>query len=261
MLPAVRYILYLFKVPWIQLGEKENQRFLVIGEKEEAKRVAGLLEMAYVKPEYVGLVSSSEKLEKDKDFVGNITQVVDIINIYAIDEVIFCSKNIPHQMIIDKMTEWRHTMVDYKIAPEDSLSIIGSNSIHTRGDLYTVNINAVDKTANRRNKRLLDMLLSLVFLIISPVAVFFQKYPAGFLRNIFSVLFGYKSWVGYCPAGDESIHLPKIRRGVLHPANAMKVKELDDETAAKLNILYARDYSVWKDLNIILYSFRFLGQS
>ena len=260
MLPAVRYILYLFKVPWIQLGEKENQRFLVIGEKEEAKRVAGLLKMAYVKPEYIGLVSSSEKLEKDKDFVGNISQVVDIINIYNIDEVIFCSKNIPHQMIIDKMTEWRHTMVDYKIAPEDSLSIIGSNSIHTRGDLYTVNINAVDKTANRRNKRLLDMVLSLVFLIISPVAVFFQKYPAGFVRNLFSVLFGYKSWVGYCPAGNKSIHLPKIKPGVLHPANAMKVKEMDDETAAKLNILYARDYSVWKDLNIILYSFRYLGQ-
>ena len=260
MLPAVRYILYLFKVPWIQLGEKENQRFLVIGDKEEAKRVSELLKMAYVKPEYVGLVSSSEKLEKNKDFVGNISQVVDIINIYNIDEVIFCSKNIPHQMIIDKMTEWRHTMVDYKIAPEDSLSIIGSNSIHTRGDLYTVNINAVDKTANRRNKRMLDMVLSLVFLIISPVAIFFQKYPAGFMRNIFSVLFGYKSWVGYCPAGNNSIHLPKIKSGVLHPANAMKVKEMDDETVAKLNILYARDYSVWKDLNIILYSFRFLGQ-
>jgi len=64
-------------------------------------------------------------------------------------------------MIIDKMTEWQHTQVDYKIAPEDSLSIIGSNSIHTRGDLYTVHINAVDKVANRRNKRLLDIVLSL----------------------------------------------------------------------------------------------------
>ncbi len=258
-LPADRLVLYLLKVPWIQLGEKHSQRFLVIGEKEEAKRVAKLLESAYVKPEYVGLVSSSGKLKKDEDFVGNIHQVPDIITIYNIDEVIFCSKNIPHQMIIDKMTEWQHTQVDYKIAPEDSLSIIGSNSIHTRGDLYTVHINAVDKTANRRNKRLLDVMLSLVLLVISPVAVFFQKHPAGFVKNIFGVLFGCKSWVGYCPVDSGEIHLPKIRKGVLNPASAMNLKELDEETAAKLNILYARDYNIWKDLNIILYAFRYLG--
>ena len=75
---------------------------LVIGEKEEAIRVSELLKSAYLKPEYVGIVSNSEKLVKDKDFVGNINQVIDIITIYNIDEVIFCSKNISHQMIIDK---------------------------------------------------------------------------------------------------------------------------------------------------------------
>ena len=117
-------------------------------------------------------MSNSEKLVKDKDFVGNINQVIDIITIYNIDEVIFCSKNIPHQMIIDKMTEWQNAQVDYKIAPEDSLSIIGSNSIHTKGDLYTVNINAIDKIANRRNKRLLDLVLSMVLIVLSPIMIF-----------------------------------------------------------------------------------------
>jgi lipopolysaccharide/colanic/teichoic acid biosynthesis glycosyltransferase len=48
---------------------------------------------------------------------------------------------------------------------------------------------------------------------------------------------------------------------VLHPANAMKLKDIDTETAIQLNILYARDYNIWKDLNIILYAFRDLGQS
>lgn len=259
-LPVIRLVLYVFKIPWIQLGEKQSQRFLVIGEKEEAKRVSLLLESAYFKPEYIGMVSVSEKLIKDKDFVGNINQVNDIITIYNIDEVIFCSKNIPHQMIIDKMTEWQHLEVDYKIAPEDSLSIIGSNSIHTRGDLYTVNINAVDKIANRRNKRLLDFSLCLILLIISPIVIFLQKEPGGFIKNLFVVLLGIISWVGYCPVKSEEVHLPKIRKGVLNPSNAMKFKDIDTETAVKLNILYARDYNIWKDLNIILYAFRDLGR-
>jgi hypothetical protein len=41
--------------------------------------------------------------------------------------------------------------VDYKIAPPESISIIGSNSIHTAGDLYVVNINAITKPSNKRN--------------------------------------------------------------------------------------------------------------
>ncbi len=260
-LPFIRFVLYLFKTPWIQLGEKQSQRFLVIGEKEEAIRVSNLLQSAYMKPEYIGMVSVSERLLKDKDFVGNINQVNDIVTIYKIDEVIFCSKNIAHQMIIDKMTEWQHLKVDYKIAPEDSLSIIGSNSIHTRGDLYTVNINAVDKTANRRNKRLIDISLSLILLVLSPIVIFSQKHPFGFLKNLIKVLFGCKSWVGYCSFHKSEVHLPEIRGGVLHPANAMKLKDIDTETAIQLNILYARDYNIWKDLNIILYAFRDLGQS
>ena len=37
-------------------------------------------------------------------------QVKDIVNIYKIDEVIFCSKNVSHQTIIDKMAEWKQDM-------------------------------------------------------------------------------------------------------------------------------------------------------
>jgi hypothetical protein len=39
----------------------------------------------------------------------------------------------------------------------------------------------------------------------------------------------------------------------------MNAPNEDPEVIATLNILYARDYSVWKDLNIILFAFRDLG--
>ena len=259
-LPLFRLILFWRKVSWVQVGEKENKRFVIIGRSKEVMRVSELLESSFVKPEFVGLVGVEAKLEIEKDFIGNISQMIDIITIYGIDEVVFCSKDIPHQTIIDKMTEWQHAQVDYKIAPEDSLSIIGSNSIHTRGDLYTVNINAVDKPANRRNKRLLDGLVSLFFLALSPVIIFFQKQPGGYLKNIFVVLLGIKSWVGYYPLKNSHHLLPKIRKGILSPVDGMKLKIQDDETIDNLNILYARDYNILKDLNIILYAFKMLGK-
>ncbi len=40
----------------------------------------------------------------------------------------------------------------------------------------------------------------------------------------------------------------------------MKVKLQEKETIHQLNLLYARDYNMWKDLNIILFAFRDLGK-
>ncbi len=260
-LPLFRFLLHASGIPGFRIGKQANKRFLVIGDEKEAPRVASILEKSYVTPGFVGLISPDEKIVKATGFIGNIFQVKDIIPIFSIDEVIFCSKNISHQTIIDKMTRWKSEQVDFKIAPEDSLSIIGSNSINTQGELYTVGINSVDKPANKRSKRVLDVVSSLLFLLSYLLLLFLVKQPLGFLKNIFHVLFGYKSWVGYAPVESESVHLPEIKSGVLSPANGMKAGVSNKETLQKLNVLYARDYSVQKDLNLILTSFRKLGRT
>ncbi len=256
----IRKLLSLLKLPGYEIGDRINKRFLIIGDKEEGNRVAGILKKSALQPEFIGLVSPGTKATRNEGFIGNISQVKDIITIFSIGEVIFCSKNISHQDIIDKMTEWQHANVDYKIAPQDSLSIIGSNSINTRGDLYTVNINAVDKAANRRNKRLMDMFFALLFLPLYPLLVFIVKNPAGFLKNIITVLLGMRSWVGYYPLKNDTLHLPKIKKGILTPLDGMKQQTNDKEIITRLNLLYARDYTVLKDLNIIFYAFRKLGR-
>lgn len=260
ILPLTRLFLHNFKISSIQIGDNINKRFIVIGDESEAKRVADLLQSSYIKPDFVGLVSNSDNLIDDNAFIGSVKQVVDIVRIYDIDEVIFCSKSISHQHIIDKMTEWKVARVDYKIAPEDSLSIIGSNSIHTRGDLYTIDIKAVDRIANRRNKRLLDIFLGLLFLVLAPVLLFSQKKPMGFVKNIFKVLWGAKSWVGYYPLESQLQQLPRIRVSVLNPIDSIKFSTYDENTISQLNLLYARDYNLWKDLNIIFFAFRELGK-
>ena len=233
-----------------------RKRFIIIGSLEEAHRVESLIKSTSIKPDFIGLVSSDPKGETPDGFIGRINQVPDIITIYKITEVIFCSKDVPHQVIIDKMVEWHATNVDYKIAPEDSLSIIGSNSINTRGDLYTVDIKAIDTVANRRNKRLLDVVLSgfsLVFWL--PLALVVRK-PIRFLKDAVLVLFGRRTWVGYCYADNEIQKLPKIRRGIFTPATPIEKlgTESDAEFHNKLNLLYARDYTVWKDAEIFFKS-------
>ena len=239
-----------------QSKKTEKKRFLVIGSPEETQRVNSILESTSIKPDFIGLVSSETQGEAPEGFIGNLAQVPDIIEIYKITEVIFCSKDVPHQVIIDKMVDWHATNVDYKIAPEDSLSIIGSNSINTRGDLYTVDIKAIDTVANRRNKRLMDVVLSGFSILFWLPLILVVKKPIQFLKNAILVLLGRRTWVGYCNADSEVQKLPKIRRGIYTPATPIEKlgTETDAEFHNQLNLLYARDYTVWKDAEIFFKS-------
>jgi lipopolysaccharide/colanic/teichoic acid biosynthesis glycosyltransferase len=159
------------------------------------------------------------------------------------------------------MSNLKDEQVDYIIAPPESLSIIGSNSINTSGDLYVIDINSIIKRANRRNKRMLDFLVSLTLLIFYPIFLFLVKKPIGLFRNIFSVLFAWKSWVGFSPHTELEMHrLPEIKQGVLNPLDAFKHKHMPEEAIARLDLLYARDYKLTNDLNIVIKGYRNLGR-
>jgi len=258
-LSLLRYLLNLLGFKAFKPENKFNKRFLIIGDPEETERVSKILNESIIEPGFIGKVSPFEDGLKPEGFIGNILQVKDIINIYKIDEVIFCSKNVTQQTIIDKMAAWKAEKVTYKIAPEDSLSIIGSNSIHTHGELYTVQINAVYSSANKRNKRVVDLVFSFIFLLLSPVLIFFMHDKKGFFQNIFSVLTGTKSWVGCKPTAQKQEFIDLIKPGVLSPVDGMK-GPVNDEITRKLNLLYIRDYSLLQDLNLILLGFRNLGR-
>jgi lipopolysaccharide/colanic/teichoic acid biosynthesis glycosyltransferase len=79
--------------------------------------------------------------------------------------------------------------------------------------------------------------------------------------NIFRVLAGSRTWVGYAPVEKNTVHLPEIKPGVLSPADGLKGGEsVDEETKQKLNVLYARDYKMIKDFNLVFAAFRKLGR-
>jgi len=257
---GMRYLLHLINSKAFRLGVEKNKRFIIVGEMEEAERVSGLLQQTVVTPGFIGLVSYYHHKSNVNGFLGHMGQIKEIITIHKVDEVIFCAKDIPAHVIIDKMSELKDDQVDYKIAPPESLSIIGSNSINTSGDLYVIDINTITKVSNRRNKRMFDLLLSLSLLIICPVAIVLVKNPFGLFRNIFSVIFGRRSWVGYSPMDESDVHLPGIRKGVLNPHDAFKGKEIPAEINQRLNLMYARDYKLTNDLNIIAKGFRDLGR-
>lgn len=260
---ALRFLLHAFKVSGYTLGHAQHKRFLIAGNFDESKRVAELLEKTSIVPSSIIFLSVDDEWEKNPDyFTGNLSQLEESIMIHQIDEIIFCAKDLSSQKIIELMSRLVQTNVDFKIAPPESLFLVGSNSIDSAGDLYVIDINSIAKSENKRNKRLFDIITSLLMIPLLPILLLFVEQKIGLLKNIFSVLFGLKSWVGYNAAlqQDEPIlkPLPVIKKGVLSPADGLKVQP-NASNINKLNLLYSKDYTVWQDLKIVLGALKKLG--
>jgi len=246
----VRMIGHWLHIPGFRLDLKKVKRIAIVGNLNEAERVKKLLEETRLNTQLAGFISP-EADAKSENYIGNIDRLEEIIRINRINEVIFCADNLRSADIIRAMLELTPLDVDYKIAPPESLSIIGSNSIHTAGDLYVVNVNAISKSFNRRKKRLFDIGTAFLFLLLSPFIMWFFSSKKQFFSNSWQVLTGKCSWIGYIAETGSFEQLPELRKGVLHPDDLFAEIVLDQEKSARLNMLYAKDYRILTDAEIL----------
>ncbi|MCO5260455.1 MAG: glycosyltransferase family 2 protein [Crocinitomicaceae bacterium] len=229
-----------------KIFNKKDKRFAIVGSLDEAERVFDILKQTFTKIDEVFYVSPSDT--KENWSVGKISQLDQIAYIYKVDEIVFCAKNIDSQSIIQWMSIIDSTRIDFKIAQPDSLYLIGSNSIDTAGDLYLININAISKPENIRNKRLLDLFVGIIGFLLSPLLIWFYNNKKQYFINVLSLIIGKKTCIGYLHT-TKQINLPKLKKGVLPPT--LNDKKITDNQIDKVNLLYARDYSVKKDLHIL----------
>ncbi|WP_375434788.1 glycosyltransferase family 2 protein [uncultured Hymenobacter sp.] len=192
------------------------------------------------------------------DQLGEVRQLAEIIRIYALDELIFCGKDLSASQIIGLMVSLpQHPPVAYKILPQDSQYIIGSSSKDVPGDYYALDITLnLFRPQQVRNKRVLDILASLLLLMAAPLLVGFQFNKGGFVRNCLRVLGGTRTWVGMLHAAAPG----RLARAILSPADvAQAATPLTEATRRRLELLYAKDYEPSTDISILFRRFRWLG--
>lgn len=255
-----RLVLHLAGVTDYQIDLNKQKRMAIVGMEDEARRVSKLLQETQARHEIIGFVSpSSEQAAEDLQpgYVGHIDQIDEIAAINRLDEIVFCSKDLPSRRIISIMTRLIGSSVDFKIAPPESMSVIGSNSINTSGDLYTIHFNSIGKESNRRNKRLFDIVSSFLLLISFPLWFLFVKGHFNSVGNTLWVLLGFRTWVGYLTAEhDEQPDLPRLKTGILNPGSHYPPESLSPDRINEINIVYSKDYRLLNDLLIIARNFR-----
>lgn len=245
----------LFAFDSLRYNSAKIKNFIIIGDEEEAERVSELLDKTYPnKGETVTL-----------SLLGNINNQISSLlhgkmpKNGKYNEIIFCAKSIHPSQIISCMTSIGKRNIDFKIAQPQTSFIIGSNSIDSKGDFYSMKLNSINRPGNLRSKRLFDILLSLMFIIFSPILMWLYTSKMRYLKNVLSVMLGQKSFVGYHFSNIEEAEvqlLPNLKKGVLTPLSG--IENVNKEMIDQVNILYAKEYSVLNDLTILLKKWRFL---
>jgi len=235
----------------------QQRNVVIIGDGNESRRVLSLLYQAHVDFNFIGKVGTAQS---DLDeFLGEAKDLEALTHFYKVNELIFCGKNISFEQIIYWMTRLGPGM-NYKIVPENSTYIIGSNSKNSAGDLYAVDISFnIANSIQQRNKQLLDVVYSLLLFVLSPLFLIFMKNRLGFLKNIVLVLTRKKTWVGYVPSSQNS-DLPQLLDAVLTPIDTLKIKPTEEQTLHRINLFYAKDYTSSTDFSILIQALRDLGR-
>ncbi len=228
-----------------------NKRTIVVGSEEEFERIEALIRKIGVSMKMLGRVSPSEMWMSGA--IGGIDDLADVTRVRAADQVIFCGRDMSSEQIMYWMTQLSNR-VEFKIAPHDMDSIIGSKSKDSAGELYTIEVSyKIDDPMNRRLKKLMDSALAIGFLLSMPLSIWFFDNKQQLLSNSIGILKGQLTWVGYINTSRNHL-LPSLLPSVLHIGEGYQVVEALSQ-AEKMNFAYARDYSILTDLYIILNKF------
>jgi hypothetical protein len=243
----LRHVLFYAGFRSLGLYQQQRKRIIIAANEEEGARILSMLNLSGAPFTLIGFARPDVSPD-DPYAIGKVSQLPEAVKIYNADEIIFSSGDLSSSEIMKLMQEELPGNVEFKIAPPESLFIIGSNSIDEQGNFYMVDINALSDPANRRKKKIFDIITSAIVLILSPLLLILLKDAAFKISAAWQVLTGKKTWIGIpVKSGKKSF----LKEGVYSPAGIFSNRQLDDATINRIYVLYLKEYDVMNDLKIL----------
>ncbi len=233
------------------------RKAIVVSDEEHYRSTINTLNHVPSPPEVIGRVAyQNSDSHTALDIIDNLDKVLYAT---AAQEVIFCVNGISYHTILAYMMKCGK-QYEYKIHLPGSRSFVGSNSENTSGDLYTVdhrfNLSSFE---HKRNKRVLDIGISLLLLILYPILALKVLHASTFFNNIFKVLSGKRTWVGYSNK-NMLPGLPKIQQGIIPISGVQKGYEPSEAIRTELDYAYAKNYTPATDIGILKKNWKYLGE-
>jgi GT2 family glycosyltransferase len=228
-------------------------RMAIVGKEGGINRVKKLLQKTTNVPKMILEVDPSYNFKNESNhFIANLGQLPDALKIFHINQIIYCAEDMDSGSIINEMMIQENPQIELKIAPPESAFIIGSQSINTSGEILSINtINTFLKEESQNSKRLFDVITSLILLLFSPLLILVNQKRFSLFRNIFQVLVGIKTWVGFVDLEDHQTIIKSIKPYVLNIGMPYKNQNKRKDFYETLNLTYAKKYDFTIDFSLI----------
>ena len=239
-----RSLYHLLKYKTPDFSQKSNIKSVLIGSEKKWSELSEILSSYQKNYQQIGFIS--DKKSDSPHWLGTRKQLKEIIHIYGVNELIFSNETVSTKYTIQIMNELGPN-INYFTIPSASNFIIGSQSKNSNGLYFGQQIELnLSRNEYRSQKRFFDIFTSLILILISPFLILFKKTRDKLTHSI-AVLFGKKTWVGYA---SKSKDLPTIKPGVY--TTDYQLKDKSSSFQKNLDLLYAKNYSVYTDLRIFL---------
>ena len=240
----------LLKWEIIESAEKEYEinQTIIAATVQEFEKVGVFLENSGKKERALGRVDTGGAI--DPESIGSINDLHNILNLYPVKEIIFCEGALSFKKIIEIMPIVPDD-VRIKFFTPGSQTIIGSVDKNAAGEfiLKEEDNYRLSNAVYRRSKNLFDVTASVFFIITFPIHFTVKRRPVLFFKNVFRVISGKKTWVGYAINGNC---LPVLKPGIITTTGLpSQLNRLPKESLLTTDKLYAKHYHGWSDLKLV----------
>jgi len=140
---CLRHLLQLLPINFLKIESNKLKKIGIVADDSEFERISTIINTTN---QYASIIGQININENKKSSLGKLQQLKEIITIYKLNEIIFSAKDITAKEMMSYMSKI-HKNIDIKIAPTESTFIIGSNSIHSQGTLYSLENNQKQKNS------------------------------------------------------------------------------------------------------------------
>ncbi|MEO8412094.1 MAG: glycosyltransferase [Ginsengibacter sp.] len=236
-------------------GSDEMNQIIIVGTRAEFNNVSALLQSTGMQERVLGRITP-EELPETKS-IGSFNNLVNFLNLYPVREIIFCEGALSFKKIIEVLPHLP-PHVRKKLYAANLHTLIGSAGANETANYISKFSNfRLGQPVSRRNKILADIIIAFLFLISFPLHCIIKSRRLLFFKNVLSVLFLKKTWVGY--ALNEK-NLPTLRPGILTTTGLPAAfNTLPDESLYKTDSLYAKNFYIFNDIKMVWLNYKLLS--
>lgn len=235
-------------------NDDEQGRTVVVGAVNEYAVIRKLLVNAMQEEKLLGRVWPDYP---DNDSLCSLDGFDALRKKMKINSIIFCIGYLPLTEVMVLVEKLKNKGLRFLFHVAGTGSIVGSHQLSPSAEIFSGQVYyRLSEPYQQRMKRITDIFLALSLLLSVPAYWLIFRKSRLFLKQIFQVLGGSKTWVGYSAAAEN---LPPIKTGVLTTTGAGL--EFSKTVKERADRLYAKNYDWWNDIGIVFKQYRQLGQA